>query len=153
MREPDGHRRRLFSVSPERSPSRSLRVALIAVVLVLIGAPARAQTGVEVSGTAGSAGWLDPDEPFAVAIRIESEVLFDGVIETSMGGVEITTPAQVPAGTSKTYEVRMPPPTGQTLRVNLRDQRGDSVASSDCAMIVDISLWIANRFSAVSSRS
>ena len=117
-------------MSPVRSPSRSLRVALIAVVLVVIGAPARAQTGVEVSGTAGAAGWLDPDEPFGVAIRIESEVLFDGVIETSMGGIEITTPAQVPAGTSKTYDVRMPPPTGQTLRVTLRDQRGDTVASS-----------------------
>ncbi len=73
------------------------------------------------------AGWLDPDEPFTVAVHIDSDVLFDGVIESSMGGIEITTPAQVPAGTSKTYDVRMPPPTGQTLRVTLQDQLGEIV--------------------------
>lgn len=95
-----------------------------------MGLPAAAQTGVDVSGAAGIDGWLDPDEPFSVRVSIESEVLFDGVIEASMGGVDITTPAQVPAGTSKTYEVRMPPPTGQTLRVALLDQDETQVASA-----------------------
>lgn len=130
MREPDGHRRRLSSVSLQRLPSRTLSAALLTFVLVLVAAPVRAQTGVDVGATAGVDGWLDPDEPFTVAVRIDSEVLFDGSIETSMGGIEITTPAQVPAGTSKTYDVQMPPPTGQTLRVTLLDQAGETIASS-----------------------
>lgn len=131
MREPAGRRRRLFNVSVDPdSLARRLSLLLAVLAAVSIGLPASAQSGVEVSGTAGTDGWLDPDDPFSVRVNIESDILFDGVIEASMGGVDITTPAQVPAGTSKTYEVRMPPPTGQTLRVTLRDRDESQVASA-----------------------
>lgn len=97
------------------------RIVLLAVVVSLVTGPltAVAQTGVILEATAGLGGYVKGDEPLRVLVSVTSETLFGGEIEVNSSGAVIRVPVEVPAGSTKVYEVTAPPFTGQVVRVRL----------------------------------
>lgn len=78
-----------------------------------------AQTPVTMEVTAGLGGYATPDEPLGVAVTITAEVLFVGEVELNVSGTVIRVPVEVPAGTTKTFDLTAPPYTGQVIRIRL----------------------------------
>ncbi len=128
MREPFGRSERHFGMPLHRLPALTRRVRLRgrllvvgAVVALLTGAglPVSAQTGIELEASAGIGGYAAPNKPLTVVVTITTEVLFAGEIELNASGALIRVPAEVPAGSTKTFEITAPPFSGQVTRVRL----------------------------------
>lgn len=128
MREPSGVGLRLCSV---HIVPRLLAVSALALGLALGAVPASAQATIELEVTTGIDGWIEPRAPFDLLITVSSDVLFDGAIQATMGSVVVATAAQIPAGTTKRFELTMPPPSsGGAIRVDALDGRGDRVETA-----------------------
>ncbi len=121
MWEPFGLSWRPFRMTRGRTPwIRHLSACFAAaVMLVGPGLSARAQTGIQVDATAGIGGYAAPNEPLVVSVTVNSEVLFAGEIELNASGALIRVPAEVPAGSTKTFDIIAPPFAGQVTRVRL----------------------------------
>lgn len=125
MREPVGVSRRLLGVRPVRmSP-----LLVVALAGLLLAQPALAQSTAEIDASVGLDGWIDPDVPFQLDVTISTDVLIDGSIEATVNSLTVSTPAQIPAGSTKAFSLTMPPPTsGGNIQVKLLDTSGASVA-------------------------
>ena len=125
MREPSGSDRRLCGVN---HASRLLGLLLLTASLLFPANVGHAQTTIDVEAEAGLNGWVDSRAPFDVVVTVTSDVLYDGSIQVTMGSVVISTTAQVPAGSTKVFELSMPPPTSSgAIRIDLFDADGDRV--------------------------
>lgn len=128
MREPSVRDRRLCGV---HSVSRLLGLVIVTVSLLVPAGVGRAQTTVAVDAEVGLDGWVDSTAPFEVLVTVTSDVLYDGSIQVTLGSVVVSTAAQVPAGTTKVFEVLMPPPTSSgAVRIDLLDSDGDRVETT-----------------------
>lgn len=103
--------------------SRGLGSCLVLVwSLFGVSGPAIAQTGtgVSVESEAGVAGYVEPNTPVAVTVTVEADVLFSGRIELVVAGSRVSVPAEVPAGSVKTYTlIGAPVNAGGILKVRL----------------------------------
>ena len=127
MWEPSGSDRRLCGV---HSASRLFGLLVLSLSLLLPAGVGRAQTTIDVDAEAGLDGWLDARAPFDLVVTVTSEVLFDGSIQATMGSVVVASAAQVPAGTTKVFELVMPPPSSGAIRIDLLDADGDRVETA-----------------------
>lgn len=128
MREPSASDRRLCGV---HSASRPFGLSLATLALLVPAVVAGAQTTIAVDAQVGLDGWVDSTSPFELVITVTSDVLYDGSIQATMGSVVVATKAQVPAGTTKVFEVLMPPPTSSgAVRIDLLDAEGDRVETA-----------------------
>ncbi len=128
MREPSGNDRRLCGV---HSASRLFGLFLITLSFLIPAGTGRAQTTIDVEAAVGVDGWVDSTAPFAIVITVTSDVLYDGSIQATMGSVALATTAQVPAGSTKVFELLMPPPTSSgAIRIDLLDADGDRVETA-----------------------
>ncbi len=128
MREPSECDRRLCGV---HSASRLFALILFTFSLVLPAGFAGAQSTIEVDASAGLDGWIDSGAPFDLVITVSSDVLYAGSIQATMGSVVVATSAQVPAGSTKVFEVLMPPPTSSgAIRIDLLDADGERVETA-----------------------
>lgn len=102
-----------------RSRASLFLVVLTASLAVPVAAVAQG-TGVTMEATAGLAGFVDVTRPVEVAVTITADLLFVGDVETRAGGSVVRRAVEVPAGTAKTYAIRIPTPVAnQTVRVRL----------------------------------
>ncbi len=95
----------------------SVLVSLVAV-LVMVPASARAQEAVTVEATIGLQGYVAPYHSTSLTVRVAADVLFVGDMQVSIGGVNLFTAIEVPAGSSKEYVVAIPP-TGNNSRATI----------------------------------
>jgi hypothetical protein len=95
----------------------SVLVSLVAV-LVMVPASARAQEAVTVEATIGLQGYVAPYHSTNLTVRVAADVLFVGDMQVSIGGVNLFTAIEVPAGSSKEYVVAIPP-TGNNSRATI----------------------------------
>lgn len=96
------------------------RAALLVVVLLLLTPiPAGAQEAVELDASVGLQGYVVPWEPATVSVRVRSDVLFVGDLQVTAGGVSLFTPIEVPAGSTKDYDIDIPS-VGSSNRVTVR---------------------------------
>jgi hypothetical protein len=110
--------------------SRLLGLLILSLSLVVPAGVGRAQTTIDAEAAAGLDGWLDARAPFDLDVTVTSDVLFDGSIQATMGSVVVAAVAQVPAGTTKVFELVMPPPTTGAIRIDLLDADGDRVETA-----------------------
>jgi hypothetical protein len=105
---------------------------LLGLLLILIPLPlsAAAQTGVELEAVAGLGGYVAGDEPLEISVSVTSETLFSGQIEVNSSGAVIRVPVEIPAGSTKVYEVTAPPFTGQVARVRLYAEGVDKAVAT-----------------------
>lgn len=109
---------------PNRRPPRqlSMRAALVTLLGLVVwweAGVSMAQAPVTMEATAGLGGYVSASEPLAVAVTVTAEVLFVGDIELASSGTVIRVPIEVPAGTTKTFDLTAPPYTGEVVRVRL----------------------------------
>ena len=90
-------------------------VVLLTAVIVAVPASARAQEAVTVEATIGLQGYVAPYEATSLTVRVTADVLFVGDMRVSIGGVNLFTAIEVPAGSSKEYFLAIPP-TGNNSR-------------------------------------
>lgn len=98
------------------------RWSFVAVGVILSASfplTASAQSTIELEVAAGVGGYAAPGAPLTIEVTIRPEVLFSGEIEVNSSGAVIRVPAEVAAGTSKTFSVVAPPFGGQVTRVRL----------------------------------
>ncbi len=112
-------RRRLSGVS------RSSTLAFCLILVALLPSPALAQSGIELEVSAGIGGYAAVGVPLTIDVTIRPEILFVGEIEVNSSGVLIRVPAEIPAGTSKTFSIATPPYGGQVTRVRLYPDGSD----------------------------
>ncbi|MDR9449887.1 MAG: hypothetical protein RI637_01605, partial [Acidimicrobiia bacterium] len=84
-------------------------VVLLAAVIATVPASARAQEAVTVEATIGLQGYVAPYEATSLTVRVTADVLFVGDMRVSIGGVNLFTAIEVPAGSSKEYVLAIPP--------------------------------------------
>lgn len=84
-------------------------VVLLAAVITAVPASARAQEAVTVEATIGLQGYVAPYEATSLTVRVTADVLFVGDMRVSIGGVNLFTAIEVPAGSSKEYVLAIPP--------------------------------------------
>jgi hypothetical protein len=111
--------------------SRLFVLLLVTMPLLAPASVAAAQTTIDVEAEVGLDGWVDAGAPFEILVTVTSDVLYDGSIEATMGSVALATAAQVPAGTTKVFGLRMPPPTSSgAIRIDLLDADGDRIETT-----------------------
>ena len=112
------------------------RPLFLAALLVVLAVPARAQEGpVALAGTAGFAGFVASDEPIEVAVTISADVFFAGDLEVRVPTSTQSIPVEVPAGSEKTYTIRVGLPVGSTqVRLRLFEE-GETNAPAASASI------------------
>ena len=107
---------------------RRLTLLLGCLLLVVPTGVASAQSSIEIDAVTGVDGWIDSRLPFDIVVTVSSDVLFDGSIEATMGSIVVATAAQVPAGSTKVFEITMPPPnTSGGIRIDMMTASGERV--------------------------
>lgn len=104
-----------------RRLTKVARRLLLLCVLVAMALPAVAQetAPVRLEARAGLAGYVDPERPITVDVTIAADVLFAGELEARVASATQLVPVEIPAGSEKTYSVRVGLPVGST-QVRLR---------------------------------
>lgn len=109
--EPHTRRPRLYVVR---------RLVLFAAILTLaLAVPAGAQTGVSMTAEAGVGGLVEANAPVPMTIEVSADLLFVGTIEITQGGSTMALAAEVPAGTTKVFEVTAPPVSSGNYTIGL----------------------------------
>jgi len=107
-------------------------VLVLAAMLVLaLGVrPAAAQDSVQMDFEFGVGGFVAPKEPNPVRVSITADILIVGDLVISIGRTTVSTPIEVPAGTTKNYTLQFPPVAGGSPKAQIRNDRGDVVVES-----------------------
>ncbi len=101
------------------------------MLAVVAASPALAQSApVTMRASVGISGFVNPVAPTRIVVDVTATELFVGILEVRPGSLQIAVPVEVPAGTTKTYEVDIPAvESSRTIRVRLLD--GDTELVSE----------------------
>ena len=109
---------------------------VLTVALGLAAGPALAQSDEDVPAapaievTAGLGGFVAAQEPVVVTTSVSTPLLVSGRIRVRGGGISVSRPVEVPAGSTQSYELTVPPLADSTrLVVELLDGDGEVVVS------------------------
>lgn len=108
---------------------------LLAAVLIVVAVPAtastsEAQTGPSMEVGMGVGGFTSVDRPSDVTVDIASPVLIAGRLRVRGGGISLSRPVEVPAGSEQTYRLTIPPlDDGTRLTVEVLDGDDEALVS------------------------
>lgn len=108
---------------------------LLAAVLIAVAVPAtastsEAQTGPSMEVRLGVGGFTSVDRPSDVMVDIASPVLISGRLRVRGGGISLSRPVEVPAGSEQTYRLTIPPlDDGTRLTVEVLDGDDEALVS------------------------
>ncbi len=104
-------------------------VAAVGLLVALGAQPASAQNPIQIEPEVGIGGFITTDSANPVRVALTSDVLTVGSLKVTMGRSTLSTPIEVPAGTTKVYSLDFPPAErGGTTVVAVVDDRGKTVA-------------------------
>ena len=93
-------------------------------------APVVGQDSVAIEAEMGLGGFLTTSGSNPVRVSVSADVLTVGSLAVTMSGSTLSTPVEIPAGTTKDYVLEFPAINrGGNATIAVRDQRGESVAS------------------------
>ncbi|MFP3915305.1 MAG: hypothetical protein ACLFWM_10550 [Actinomycetota bacterium] len=107
-----------------------LVLALSVSTIPAVPQVATAQTGPTLEVGMGVGGFTPSDRPGEMAVTLSSPILIAGRVRVRGGDIALSRPVEVPAGSSQTYRLTLPPLVdGTRLTVEVVDGDGDTVVS------------------------